>query len=187
MFEIILGSMKSGKSRALFDRMDKAEYSKRKGHKPRICLVRPQVDSREFVSRAQEAVKYDLLVVESNLYSRFRDLSRLYDLICIDEGQFFSDLGRISFSLSQTGIDVVAACLQGDRNLKPWKSVSEAIPYADKIVQVQAVCEFCGDPSKSTFTFYDGPFSEDQIVIGDGEFHAACADCWMEQTKLREI
>jgi thymidine kinase len=182
MIELILGSMKSGKSKALFDRIDRALWSTH----PRVCLIRPACDTREFITRSD---------VDNGEFARFTRRSLLdeidefyrFDTICIDEGQFFPDLGEAMWILSRRGggKDVYAACLQGDRDMRPWAAVSDAIPYADRIVQVHAVCEYCGDKSKSTFTFYDGPPSSDQVVIGDGEYHAACAECWREQTSKK--
>jgi len=186
MIEIILGSMKSGKSGALLDRLDRATYAKRGQKRPKACLVRPATDTREFVTRKGLEKKYDLFVFEGRLTHHTEEL-RDYDVICIDEGQFFPDLGFALFYFSAfKGKTVHVSCLQGDRNMLPWDAVSKAIPVADKITQVQAVCEFCGDDKKSTFTFYDGPSSSEQVVIGDGEYHAACAECWVEQSKKKE-
>lgn len=190
MIELIIGGMKSGKSGELFSRMDKLSYSKREGNAPGICLIRPKVDTRDFTARSpiEEKLRNANIFAdhtfEKHLSDYFNEIAQ-YDVICIDEGQFFDDLDTVSFKLSLMGKDVYIAALQGDRNMLPWKSVSDTIPVTDKITQVQAICEFCGDPKKSTFTFYDGPFSESQIVIGDGEFHPACAACWQEHTERK--
>jgi len=189
MVELILGSMKSGKSKTLLDRLDRATYTRRGRVRPRACLVRPKTDTREFVSRKSEGIKYDLLVLDGKLVVDPDNSKRLreYDVICIDEAQFFPDLAFALFYLSHMcGKTIYAACLQGDRNMKSWAAVSDSIPVADRITQIQAVCEFCGDESKSTFTYYDGPHSDDQVIIGDGEYHAACASCWVERTRVKE-
>lgn len=169
------GSMKSSKSAMLYDQIDRAQYRKKK-----VCLIRPNKDTRKFVCRKFNT-EVDILRCDSisELYDS-EDIDK-YDIICIDEGQFIDDIGIESNQLAKEGKEVYIAALNGDSDLKPWKNVSELLPYCDDIIRLNAVCDECGSSNTATFTYFNGK-KDNQIVIGDGEYYALCRRCWHNKT-----
>jgi thymidine kinase len=63
--------------------------------------------------------------------------------------------------------------------MKPWKNVSELLPFVDDIIKLNAVCVNCGEDNLGTFSAYDG-IKNSQIVIGDEQnnYKAYCRSCW---------
>jgi thymidine kinase len=167
---LILGSMKSGKSSALYEQIDRAQYRKKK-----VCLLRPKADTREFVSRVKN-LKVDTYSCDSinELYDTV-NIDR-YDIICIDEGQFIDGLGLDCNTLANNGKEVYIAALNGDSDLKPWKNISELLPFCDQIIRLSAICNDCGSSYDATFSYFDG-VKNGQIVIGDNQYLALCRSC----------
>jgi thymidine kinase len=166
-FNLILGSMRSSKSSYLFNQIDKAKFRKK-----RVVLIRPSIDTREFVSRTSN-IDVDILVSD-DLESIFEQL-KVFDIICIDECQFLKNLGPVAHRLALQGKEVWAAGLNGDSDLHPWLEISNAIPYVDTISRLTAVCEECHSDN-ATFTFYEGKKSK--IEIGEDKYRAYCRSCY---------
>jgi thymidine kinase len=168
---LILGSMMSSKSSMLLQYAERAKYAKKK-----VLIVRPETDTRPYLARTDKNDKsYD--------YTKQNRLAGangyLYDLICVDEGQFFDHIGEDAHALAVMGHSVVITALSGDSDMKPWKNISELIPYVDDIIKLNAVCINCGEDSLGTFSFYDGK-KESQTVIGDekSNYLALCRHCY---------
>ena len=173
----ILGSMRSSKSSALFDVADKAKYRKK-----RLCFIRPNLDTRDFVARSTDR---DLAIISCDkLADQFAYVVQNYDIVCIDEGQFFPDLGSVCHELALNDKEVFVAALNGDSEMKPWTSVSELIPYVDEIRRVSGVCEDCNE-DRATFSFYSES-KKSQIIVGDGEYSVLCRKCHNKRTTNKE-
>jgi len=93
--ELILGPMFSGKSTRLIETIRKCVYKNKK-----TIMIKFIGDQR--YSKKSEVVTHDLIKYDSidckNLSDSF-DVLKEYDIIGIDEGQFFPDLVEISASL----------------------------------------------------------------------------------------
>lgn len=73
-----------------------------------------------------------------------------YNVIGIDEGQFFPDLIEFCEKMAGDGKIVVVAALDGTFQRKPFGRVLELIPLAEEVTKLNAVCMMC---------FQDAPFS----------------------------
>jgi thymidine kinase len=171
-FNLILGSMKSGKSSILLEELNRRKFAKKK-----CVVIRPKIDNREFLTRDPLALsRYNVLTCES-LRDIWNEIFE-YDVICIDEGQFIKFLGQDCNALANSGKTIIVAALAGSSEKTAWQEISMAIPYADNIKKINAVCDRCFDDSKPTFTFFTGIKEPGGIVIGDGEYRAYCRECW---------
>jgi len=173
MITLYLGSMKSSKTSRLIEVLDKAQF--RWGIKS--VFVRPQIDDRSFISRYDNQIKSDILVCKklNDIIEKLKN----YHIICIDEGQFFEDLGPICNELSLKDIEIYIAALNGDSDMKPWESISNCLPYVDEIYRLSGVCENCGK-LRTTFSFHEGIKSK--IEIGDEKYKIYCRKCWNEKS-----
>ena len=71
-----------------------------------------------------------------------------YDVIGIDEGQFFPDIVEFSEEMANKGKTVVIAALDGTFQRKAFASILELIPLSEHVVKLNAVCMTCfGDGS----------------------------------------
>lgn len=107
-----------------------------------------------------------------------------YDMIGIDEAQFFTDL----FSFVCDAVDihkkhVIIAGLDGDRNRRKFGQILDLIPLSDSIVKLQPYCKPCGKKQEpAIFTLYIGekPQNEFQNIIGGMEkYIPVCRECYL--------
>jgi thymidine kinase len=171
--------MMSSKSSRLLSYIERAYYARKK-----VCLIRPKIDTRDyFVRNETQWPVVDTYQIEnfSDIISKKLD----YDTICVDEGQFFDNIGIESHRLALMGKNVYIAAMNGDSDMKPWKNISELLPFVDEIEKINAVCCECGEDNLGTFSFYKGT-KTGQVVIGDenSNYEALCRKCWYEQSQL---
>lgn len=66
-----------------------------------------------------------------------------YDVVGIDEGQFFSDIVDFCEVLANMNKIVVVAALDGTFERKPFGNIINLIPLAEKVSKLNAVCVYC--------------------------------------------
>jgi thymidine kinase len=164
---LILGPMMSGKSTELVRRAERAKFAKKS-----VCVVRPQIDTREYFTHSKMEIEVD--VITTNDPWSIIDLD--YDLILIDEAQFFND--NLGAAIWKTSLkrDVVLSAMNGDSDQKPWSTISELLPIIDDIVYKTGVCVDCGS-EYGTFSYYKGTKSDKIIVGGADQYVCLCRDC----------
>ena len=166
---LLLGPMFSGKSSILLNEIDKATIAK-----IACCIVRPKKDTRQFFTHSKR---------ESSICDNYNveDLSEVpaekYEVICVDEGQFFKSLLH-ALEWAKSGKRVFISSLNGDRHQKEWKTTQQMIPLIDEIVFLKAVCSQCGS-YEASFSYKTNDTSADQVVIGGSaeSFIALCRQC----------
>ena len=171
---LLLGPMFSGKSSILLSEIDKATIAKIP-----CCIVRPKTDTRKFFTHSKR---------ESHICDNFNveDLKDIpaekYEVICVDEGQFFKSLSY-SLEWAKNGKRVFISALNGDRHQNEWKTTQEMVPLVDEIVFLKAVCSRCGS-YEASFSYKENDTSTDQVDIGGSaeSFIALCRKCLQEET-----
>jgi thymidine kinase len=106
-----------------------------------------------------------------------------YDVIAIDEAQFFDEgLPAVCSQLVEDGIVVFVAGL--DRNFKgePFDPMPDLLAMADDVMKLRAVCMKCRSlDGTMTQRLIDGrpaPRSSPVILVGAAEaYEARCRDC----------
>ena len=166
---LLLGPMFSGKSSILLSEIDKASIAKIP-----CCIVRPKTDTREFFTHSKMNSR------ECDNYN-VDDLNDVpcekYEVVCIDEGQFFKSLNKTLEWASQ-GKRVFISALNGDRHQKEWKITQEMIPLVDEIVFLKAVCSKCGSYEASfSYKLHDTSISQVDIGGSAESFIALCRGC----------
>lgn len=186
MIELILGPMYSGKTTELFRRLERHKIAGR-----RIVMLRPAVDTRHRLTHeglhskdADMELPWPVLSVEA---VNAQDLME-YDVIGIDEGQFFPSLIA---PLGQGGILDLVACpkpkyviisaLNGTSELKAWPTVQELMPHVERLDFLAAVCMDCGEDAH--FSFYIAGKDQAVSVGGEGEYLALCRCCYHRRRK----
>src|SRR5699024_531103 len=90
-----------------------------------------------------------------------------YDVVAIDEAQFFDD-SIIAFvtKLANEGKRVIVAGLDQDFKGEPFGPMPHLLAIAEHVTKLQAVCSVCGAPASRTQRLIDGqPASVDDPVI----------------------
>jgi thymidine kinase len=99
-----------------------------------------------------------------------------YDLIGIDEIQFFPDLvATVVEWVDVYHRNIVCVGLDGTFERKPWKNVMNLLPYADSFKKKNAICKQCvldskhkGDLVKAPFTFCNTPSMNSSVPLIGG-------------------
>ena len=102
-----------------------------------------------------------------------------YDIIAIDEAQFFDDgIVETVMALADEGFRVIIAGLDQDFRGEPFGPMPLLMAVAEHVTKLQAVCTVCGSPASRTQRLIDGvPAGYDDPVILVGASEAYEARC----------
>ena len=169
--ELIIGPMFSGKSTRLIELMRKYVYKAKK-----TIMVKFFADQR--YTEKSEVVTHDLIKYDSINCKILRDsfdTLKQYDVIGIDEGQFFEDLVEVCEELALMGKIVLIAALNGDFRMEPFPVIQRIISKSDKIKLLKAYCFNCHKDAKFSLRIVQ---SNETVLIGAGEaYKPACREC----------
>lgn len=172
--ELIMGPMFSGKSTELIRRVNRLNIAGRS-----ILYIKHGSDNRygnmDLYTHDKRSVE---AISATELMPIYAQASN-YDVIGIDEGQFYPDIIDFSERLAFEGKICIISCLDGNFKREPFEQIQHLISKADKIDKLVAVCKFCGE---------DAPFSlrtinsEEEVSIGGAESYApACRECYAQR------
>ncbi|RNF40028.1 thymidine kinase [Planococcus salinus] len=167
--EVICGSMFSGKSEELIRRVRRAQFAKQK-----IAVFKPKLDDRyseEAVVSHNGATVIALPIGHSEELWQY--ISDEYDVIAVDEAQFFDDkiIENVQ-KLANHGFRVIVAGLDQDFRGRPFGPMPSLLSIAEQVTKLQAVCTVCGSPASRTQRLIDGkPAGADDptILVGASE------------------
>ena len=105
-----------------------------------------------------------------------------FDVIGIDEGQFFPDILEFSETMANAGKSVIVAALDGTFQRKPFESVLQLVPLAEHVVKLNAVCMVCfGEGSYTKRTSTD---QEVEVIGGADKYMAVCRSCYFAPVNI---
>ena len=135
--EVICGSMFSGKSEELIRRVRRAQFAKQK-----IAVFKPKIDNRyseEAVVSHNGSTVIAHPIEQSN--EMWNYLTDDFDLIAIDEAQFFGeDIIDTVQELANHGYRVILAGLDQDFKGVPFGPMPKLMAIAEQVTKLQAVC-----------------------------------------------
>jgi len=186
MLTIYFGSMFSEKSGDMLKRaLEASLYQKKK-----VLFLKPSIDDRfgEDVIQSRTGLRVQAFNIPCDLrqvFKNFRESGQIvgqnisdYDLIVIDEGQFFSkEIVPLVEAILAMDKAVYIAALNLDYRGKPIGSVGELILQADKVVHKTAYCSVCGAPALFSQRLVNNePFTEpgQTVFIGNSEYEPRC-------------
>ena len=89
-----------------------------------------------------------------------------YDVILINEGQFFKDILEFCTKYCDTHKKHIVVCgLDGDYLRKPFGQINDLISMADEITKLKAFCTECNDGTSAIFTWRLSS-NKEQVSIG---------------------
>ena len=170
--EVIAGSMFSGKTEELIRRMKRAKIAQQK-----TMIFKPKVDTRY---SDNEVVSHDANAIESTPVEKPEDilyLAEKYEVIGIDEAQFFSKLlVEVCNRLADKGIRVIVAGLDMDFKGKPFGPMPELLSIAEYVTKVHAICMKCGHLAQYSHRLSD---SDKLFVLGEKDiYEPLCRSCY---------
>ena len=166
--ELILGPMFSGKSSRLIQIIRKYKVLKHS-----ILVIKPDIDKR--YSDNSEIVTHDKIsekcVTCTNL-DEIKDINE-YQIIIIEEGQFFPDIFEKVKEWCKTK-KVYVAGLNGDASQNLFGNLFKLLPLADEITFLKALCKVCNDGTPAIFTRKNIANNQIVEVGGDDMYQAVC-------------
>lgn len=139
--EVICGSMFSGKTEELIRRLRRAIIARQK-----VEIFKPIVDTRYDVNRVVSHDETSIHSTPVQTSSQILLLANDFDVIGIDEAQFFDmELVNVCNQLARSGIRVIVAGLDMDFLGKPFGPIPSLLATAEYVTKVHAICIECGE------------------------------------------
>ena len=163
--EVICGSMFSGKTEELIRRLKRAKIANQK-----IQIFKPSLDSRnnEYIeSHDKNRIKSLTVKASYDVY----DIGKDFDVIGIDEVQFFDDeIVSVCNSLANNGVRVIAAGLDMDYLGNPFGPMPNLMAIAEYVTKVHAICSKTGNIANYS---YRKNKKDSIILIGEKDEYEA--------------
>jgi len=166
--------MRSGKTTELKRRIDRQTIAKR-----RCAVIKSNTDKRS-VSKEIKIHNDDKFIANfvcdklASLETKLDD----YQIIGIDEGQFFDDLVKFCDKMANKGKIIIVAALDGDSKRKPFFNVVSLVAKAKYVKKLLAVCQKCGKDSE--YTMKKGG-NDKRIEINDTVYFSVCRKCYFSK------
>jgi thymidine kinase len=177
--QIIIGPVQSGKTTDLILRL-MTQHSIGK----KVLYINSILDTRsnEFFSTYNLSIRdvpFDGVKLER---LAGYDISK-YDVIGIDESQFFDDLKVNVLEWVDTyGKMVLVYGLDGDYKRENFGQISQLLSYCDSVTKLKAFCMFCKKRGDSGFGIFSKRLVENSsdILIGGEEMYSpVCRRCYL--------
>ena len=178
--ELIYGSMFSGKTKLLIQKIKHAQKNNLK-----ITVFKPKIDIRYDKEKIVSHEKNEFMATPILNPSEIITLSKDSSLVAIDEVQFFNeDIVKTCYELSKKKIDIVLAGLDLDYLGKPFGAMPKLMKMADKLTHLHAICDICKKEAHHTYRISN---NNKTIVLGEKEAYLAlCKNCFNLKLKKHE-
>lgn len=172
MIILVCGPMFSGKTSFLLSYERKSNIAQKK-----ICYIKHSNDTR--YTTESSVINHDgqsssTMVFNTNSCMNVSSYIDFYDVILIDEGQFFNDLSIFCEKFGENKTIVISA-LSGDYKMNMFSPIIDIFSKVDKIIHTTAICTTCGEDAPFTKRLIE---SGEQVVIGGKESYSPkCRKC----------
>jgi thymidine kinase len=171
---LIVGPMFAGKTTELLRRVKRELFAQR-----HCCVVKYEKDVR--YSNASVSTHDNQQLAATLALSRLSDFTnwRDYDVVAIDEGQFFPDIATFAQTAADGGVKVIISALDGDFQRKPFGKIPDLMPMCDQLVKVTAVCMKC-QCREAPFTKRIVASKVQELIGGADMYAAVCRRCYID-------
>lgn len=164
---LIIGCMFAQKTTELLRRVRRYQSI---GYK--VLVANYEADTRYGKDRiASHDKEFEKAVCVDRLAS-LEDMVRsgTYQVLAIDEGQFFSDLfEKITTWADELPIHIVISGLDGTSDRKSFGDMLRLIPHAEEVERLSAFCAVCRDGTVAVYSQYVAAVPKDDVHIGAAE------------------
>ena len=144
----------------------------------RCLVIKFDADTR--YTNSNDVCTHDRVTISAMVLNRLedaRDFGTKYDVIGIDEGQFFEDLVDVcEFWASTHSKTVIVAGLDADFRKDGFPNVLQLIPKAECIHKLSAICKYCG--KDAYFSMRLVPDQQRQLIGGSELYAPTCRTCY---------
>ena len=190
---IIIGNMKSGKTKYLIDTYNKCRFCN-----INAIAINHNLDTRYDVEMmtSHDGLKISCIktsnlmdlyidkneIIELSDYvsiPRFQEKYSIYncDTVLINEAQFFPDLDEFVKKMLEQKKKVYVCGLDGDFERKKFGQILDLIPLCDDVIKLKSFCDLCKDGTLGIFSKRITTEKE-QTVIGTDNYLSVCRECY---------
>jgi len=179
--EVICGSMFSGKTEELIRRLKRLSYANKT-----FKVFKPEVDTRNKKTSIQSHSKIEIEAQSVNKATEILKYKESFDVIGIDEAQFFSDdIVEVCNKLANNGVRVIVAGLDMDYLGKPFGPMPNLMAIAEEVTKVHAVCADTGLPALYSFRKLE---NDDVVMLGEkNEYEPLSRKAYVSKMKNKLI
>lgn len=184
--ELIVGPMFSGKSEELIRRIKRAIIANQK-----VIVFKPSIDKRYEKDKvvSHNGIKIEAVIANNSL--EIYQKSQNFDVIGIDEAQFFDNqLIEVVEKLADKGKRIIIAGLDQDFRGEPFSFMPYLMAIADSVDKLHAICVICGAVATKSQRLINGkpaPYDSPTIIIGANEtYQPRCRKCFQKPQKIPE-
>ena len=167
MIDIIIGPMFAGKTTELIRRIRRYEVANKS-----CLLVKYDRDLRYGTDLISTHDNQGLKAISTETLSEIDDKAKTYDVIGIDEGQFFSDIVEFSENMANDGKIIIISALSGTYRRENFGRIPEIFPLAENITKLTAVCMDC--KASASFTTRISSSKETELIGGKEHYKPVC-------------
>jgi len=143
---VIFGPMFSGKTTRLIQELTRFMDVTNKSHNTKCLLINHIFDDRNEdigVSSHGSSFKGISDLIDIKKSGNIEDINvSMYDVIGIDEAQFFTQLDTIYKWIDQNKIVIISGLI-ADAFMQPFGKINTLLTAADNIIQCHAICAEC--------------------------------------------
>lgn len=162
---LILGNMFSGKTTELMRRYRRYKFSGKS-----CIIIKYKFDTRydDSMIVTHDGVKVDAVACVNLV--EVDHIIRDFDVICIDEVQFYKDGHIFCDKWANHGKTVVASGLSGTFNRTPFDVVSKLIAKAETCIMLNSICTNTGNDASFTKLLIENKDGGIEIIGGKDEY-----------------
>lgn len=162
---LIIGCMYSGKTSELISRYNKYLIGGKK-----CIMVKPLIDNRYDEDHVVTHDGNKIKALSTKLLGDVVTELLKYDVICVDEVQFVSDVIVVSEQLANQGKIIELCGLSGTYKREPFDIISNLIPKCENVTFKKAICKNTGGKATFTKRIVD---IEGDVLIGGNNYYTA--------------
>ncbi|XP_055337471.1 thymidine kinase, cytosolic-like isoform X2 [Paramacrobiotus metropolitanus] len=175
--QLIFGPMFSGKTTELLRRINRYKIAKYK-----VLLLKYAKDVRYEENCVSTHDRHAVPARNAVMLKECTEECYAYDVIGIDEGQFFPDILEFAEHLANCGKTIIVAALDGTFQRGPFGDIVHLVPKAENIVKLSAVCIICN--SDAAFTRRYSAETAVELIGGSDKYMAVCRECYTKDLPL---
>ena len=179
--KVVLGCMFSGKTTYIV-----RECKKWQSIGKNVLMINYILDTR--YTNKNEVVTHDQIKVDCVMLNNFNELLSSsinnYDVILVNEGQFFSNLRNTVLKwCDDYNKIVVVSGLDGDYMRGKFGEMTDLIPDCDEIIKLKAYCSMCADGTDALFSWKLSN-NDNLIDIGSDNYVPLCRYHYNKQKSI---
>lgn len=162
--------MFSGKTTELIRKIIRFQIAKKK------CIVIKYLNDTRYSKNhivTHNGIKFNAII--SDNLNKLTNIEQ-YDVIGIDEGQFFPNLASFCDNMAKMNKIVIVSALSGTYDRKIFKPVSELIPYVNELKNLTAICSKCY--RSASFSKRLSNNKQLEYIGGGDKYMAVCRKCY---------